>query len=368
MKKEIIVISILILLISTATIIPVANSSTASILINKSGKIDEVIDMDYSPHDEEIEQLYEQFKHKIYSKHDPLMEANKLLSYPEIQDEIKELSDRNTFQTINMLFSNSNPLIKKVEILKYNTILTLKCKNETIQKFDNTLRNLVQRKVDSVEDIFRISSELNLNISSQNISMLYAHCENYLQQNLRLSSALSNISKDIAKLILIAVLLLWGFFLTGTAVAFPDLLPMLVKYFEVISVGVIVGATVEAILTLWCGKTNHTILNQIINGINNSSIIPPGLASFLANMLGSLPSLIMAPGVRGGVSSLFGIIAAGTLAYLWDMSLLTQFIGGGLFYLLVAVPIIVLIELIDQASGDESPTEMLYHTIGQRSN
>ena len=365
MKKEIIVISILILLISTATILPVANSSTASILINKSGKIGEVIDMDSSPHDEEIEQLYEQFKHKICSKHDPSMEIKKLLSYPEIQDEIKELSDRNTFQTINMLFSTSNHLVKKVEILKYNTILTLKCKTETIQKFDNTLRNLVQRKVDSVEDIVRISSELNLNISSQNISMLYTHCEDYLQQNPYLGSALSNISKDIVRLILIAVLLLWGFSLTGAAVAFPDLLPMLVKYFEIISVGVIVGATVEGMLTLWCWKTNHTILDQIINGINNSSVIPPELASFLANMLGSLPSLIMTPGVRGGISSLFGIIAAGSLAYLWDMSLLTQFIGGGLFYLLVAVPIIVLIELIDQASGEENPTEILYPTIGQ---
>ena len=140
MKRKLIVVSILMLLISTATILPVVNSSTASILINKSGKINEVINIDSSSHDEEIEQFYEQFKHKIYSKHDPSMEVNKLLSYPEIQDEIKELSDRNTFQAINMLFSNSNPLIKKVEILKYNTILTLKCKNETIQKFADTLR------------------------------------------------------------------------------------------------------------------------------------------------------------------------------------------------------------------------------------
>ena len=131
MKKKIIGIFVMMLLISVATFIPMTSSHTNP--VEKRSELFNVLNND------NIKHLFEQIIDKIYYNKNPSEELSKLLSFQEIKQVIGQISDNETLETTEILFSEKNIFLKILNVNQYSHILEKKRQNHSITKFENEL-------------------------------------------------------------------------------------------------------------------------------------------------------------------------------------------------------------------------------------
>lgn len=128
------------------------------------------------------------------------------------------------------------------------------------------------------------------------------------------------------------------------AVGFPDLLPLMVKWLEIISAGVFVGILVECGF-IWFNSYSDTLVDHIQNNIT----LNQGLKNLSISMIHILSNLTNDCMFRGGLVSLSGIITSLTFLKYWNLYKIVQMIGGGLLISIpITIPVVVYLLYIDR--------------------
>lgn len=345
MKKKLVVISILMLLISTATILPVTSSSTKSILTNSFKNIKTPSKQISISDRNEIELLYEQMKNKIYNNCDPSEEITELISHPELKNILQEISDEETFSTIEVLFSDKNWIIKRLKLIQYSNVLEEKKQNENFQIFKNEFNSIIASDISSLEDIEQLDVIQRYNVTYGNIETFYSYWEEYLNDNSRIKSILQ--SSEFDPLIFFAIFFVWlliyTFTFNGLVTAFYNEMlciyyPLIIGMLEAFVIGVIGGAFLF-------DQFQFSILGNLsfVEWITNNIIYK------------LFPQLeIWDKAIQEIVSSTLAILCLGIYILIFDMSDLIQFFGGGFF----SISIPLLLSVITYFIIPESPQGM----------
>jgi len=253
MKKKIIGIFIIMLLISVTTFIPVTSSHT-----NPIEKRNELFNVS---NNDNIKQLLEQIMDKIYYNKNPSDELSELLSFPEIKQVIGEISDNETLDTIEILFSEKNIFLKILNVNQYSHVLEKKRQNHSVMEFENELDGQISSNFSHLENL---SIMQELNVTSENIANWQSEWENYLDAHQKLKSIMQEFRIDpvIFVLVFSIVVFFWGFSYGVASIFFPKILPMAVVITEAVILGLASSYAIGSLLS-----SDIPIVDQIVTTI-----------------------------------------------------------------------------------------------------
>lgn len=264
--------------------------------------------------------IYEEMIDKIAKKIDPLDELSTLLSNPEVQEIIKDISNEQTLDTITALFSKQT-LFKKLQSLNsYGKQIDTTRKNDTVQSIEQMLQKLIQTNLSFEMNITLIPEEF---YTDENKSILYQGWNLYLTNNPKIHTILESLRIDPVIFVLVFAISIgiWGFMIGAMSCCMPELIA--------------IGAMVVESLIL--GMAGSLLVDLIF-----STSIP-----FLNNFIESICSMLLISQTQLEVivATLFCLIIMGTYLWLWNvcpisqLSKLVKVIGGGSF--VVGPPLII---------------------------
>ena len=253
MKKKIIGIFIIMLLISVTTFIPVTSSHT-----NPIEKRNELFNVS---NNDNIKQLLEQIIDKIYYNKNPSDELSELLSFSEIKQVIGEISDNETLDTIEILFSEKNIFLKILNVNQYSHVLEKKRQNHSVMEFEKELDGQISSNFSHLENL---SIMQELNVTSENIANWQSEWENYLDAHQKLKSIMQDFGIDpvIFVLVFSIVVFFWGFSYGTATIFFPKILPMAVVITEAVILGLASSYAIGSLLS-----SDIPIVDQIVTTI-----------------------------------------------------------------------------------------------------
>jgi len=298
MKEKIIGIFVCVILISVATLIPVTSSHTSPVE-KRSGSFN-------VSNNDNIKQLFEQLIDKIYYNKNPSEELSELLSFPEIKQVIGEISDKETLDTIEILFSEKNIFPKILNVNQYSHILEKKRQNHSIMEFENELDGQISSNFSYLENL---SIMQELNVTSENIANWQSEWENYLDAHQKLKSIMQNfaISPDpvIFVIVFSVVVFFWGFGYGAASVCFPEILPMAIMITETLILGLASSYAIGSLIS-----SDIPIVDQIVTTI--------------CDMLHLNREQLIAV-----TASLVCLIVIAAYILVWDIAPFVQAIGAG---------------------------------------
>jgi hypothetical protein len=310
MNRKMISILSAIILLCSATLFPIVTPQ--QILQQKRtnhGNFDDIA-LSGNSRKERMRDTYDQMVDKIAQKSDPSYEISMLLSNPEVQDIIMEISDEQTLETINTLFSKQ-PLFTKLQMLNTYAIKTETIReNDTVQSIEQMLERLIQTKLTFEENITLLPEEF---FTQENKSILYDGWGTYLTNNPKIQTIMDELMIDpVIFLLVFAISIgLWGFGIGAMSCCMPELIPLGTMVTEALILGLGGSLLVDLIFS-----SNIPLLNQFIEG--------------LCSML-----LITKTQLEVIVASLLSLIIIGTYLWIWSVCPLIQLstvvkaIGGG---------------------------------------
>ncbi len=253
MKKKIIGILVVTLLISVTTFIPVTSSHT-----NPIEKRNELFNVS---NNDNIKQLLEQIIDKIYYNKNPSDELSELLSFSEIKQVIGEISDNETLDTIEILFSEKNIFLKILNVNQYSHVLEKKRQNHSVMEFEKELDGQISSNFSHLENL---SIMQELNVTSENIANWQSEWENYLDAHQKLKSIMQDFGIDpvIFVLVFSIVVFFWGFSYGTATIFFPKILPMAVVITEAVILGLASSYAIGSLLS-----SDIPIVDQIVTTI-----------------------------------------------------------------------------------------------------
>jgi hypothetical protein len=207
---------------------------------------------------------------------------------------------------------------------------------------------------------FDQTSDLNVpKYISKFLSLIESSTRNQILNNElgRLLPFLNQIDSNLTTVLgILSILTTFGIaFIFGLiAVAFPELLPVFVKYFEIVLAGTVIGIVTDVSIRFY--QENYNLLNSMIN----QALCNQNISSILTNITTTVANITSIPGVIGGISAASGVLTALTFLKLWDLYLIIQMIGGGLFFSFpVIIPVIIYVLYIDiMLNRSVEPTTM----------
>lgn len=262
MNRKMISYVTIILLLSTVTLFPIVTPHQDRFQQHTTGNKNlkqQIISS--SSQKESMIYIYEQMIDKIYQKSDPSEELSILLSNPEIQEIIKEISDEQTLQTINTLFAKQSIFTKIQELNTYAIRTDTTRKNETVQSIEQMLDRLVQTHLTFDENITLIPEEF---FSQENKSILFEGWNNYLTNNPKIQNIIDYLMIDpvIFLLVFSISIGLWGFGIGAMSCCMPELIPIGAMAIEALILGLAGSLMVDLIFS-----SNIPFLDQFITGI-----------------------------------------------------------------------------------------------------
>jgi len=313
------------------------------------------------PDKDDIKSTFEQIVDKIYNNSDPSKEISELLSYPEIKNTIRDFSDEETLEILETVFSENNRLIKRQQMIKYNDKIQKERQKNTFQEFENELNIIMSSEINSLEDIENLEFISNLNISKENITNGYGEWENYLSEHPRFKSAIQN--NDMNWQLFVLAILIWGFFLIGSAFAFSKVFATCIMLIEACVLGTFVGTinggTFGLLLTVWEAVALEGFLPVV--GFLKAAAESEYFSNFttIAELLNVsylfLKDLIeiylkysdfVQPFLIAGVGSMTASVVCCTSIVLWDNLWVVRFLGGGAVFALGWLIIYVLFKYL----------------------
>jgi hypothetical protein len=320
MNKKIIGIFVVTLLISVATFIPATSSHT-----NPVEKRSELFNIS---NNDNIKQLLEQIIDKIYYNKNLSEELSELLSFPEIKQVIGEISDNETLDTIEILFSEKNIFLKILNVNQYSHSLEKKRQNHSVMEFENELDGQISSNFNHLENL---SIMQELNVTSENIANWQSEWENYLDAHQKLKSIMQDftINPVIFFVVFSIVVFFWGFSYGAASVCFPKILPMAVMITEALILGLASSYVIGSLIS-----SDIPIVDQILTTI--------------CDMLQLNREQLIAI-----TASLACLIVVAAYILVWDITLFVQAIGVGGMVVGPAL-LIALIASIEFYPGDDT--------------
>ena len=322
MNKKIIGISVAMLLISVATFIPVTSSHT-----NPVEKRNELFNVS---NNDNIKQLLEQIIDRIYYNKNPSEELSELLSFPEIKQVIGEISDNETLDTIEILFSEKNIFLKILNVNQYSHALEKKRQNHSVMEFENELDGQISSNFSHLENL---SIMQELNVTSENIANWQSEWENYLDAHQKLKSIMQDFiiypNPVIFFVVFSIVVFFWGFSYGAASICFPKILPMAVMITEAVILGLASSYAIGSLIS-----SDIPIVDQIVTTI--------------CDMLHLNREQLIAI-----TESLACLIVIAAYILVWDIFLFVQAIGVGGMVVGPAL-LIALIASIEFYPGDDT--------------
>ena len=305
------------------------------------------------PDEDDIKSTFEQIVDKIYNNSDPSKEISEILSYPEIKELIIDFSDEETLGIIETVFSESNRLIKRQQIVEYNDKIQQERQKSTIQEFENELNIMMSSDINSLEDIETLGFIANLDINNENIENGYIEWGNYLDEHPRFKSAIQE--NGINWQLFAITLLIWGFFLTGSAVAFVESFAFCIMLMEAgvlgFLIGTLVGGSAGLLLTAWKTVASEGVFtfvkflktlseSELLSRIPNVAVLLNVSYLFLGDILKFYLqySDFIQPFLTAGVASMTTLVIFCGFIKFWNNHWIMRFFGGGLAF--TAVPVI----------------------------
>jgi hypothetical protein len=318
-----------------------------------SSRDEDILTFPYSssgpPEKDDLNSTLEQIVDKIYNSSDPSKDIFELLSYPEIKELIIDFSDEETLGILETVFSENNRLIKRQQMIKYNNKIQKERQKDTFQEFENELNLIISSEIFSLKDIENFEFISKLNISKENIMDGYNEWINYLDEHPRFKSALQD--NDMNWQLFALTILIWGFFLTGSVVAFSTAFSSCIMFIEACVLGTffgtISGGTFGVLLTVWEAVALDGFLPLVgfLKAASESKLISniPTLAELLNISYLFLEDLIeyyiqysffVQPFLIAGKGSMASIIMFSTFIKLWNNQWIVRFLGGGTVFAL----------------------------------
>lgn len=333
------------------------------------------------PDKDDIKSTFEQIVDKIYNNSDPSKEILELLSYPEIKELIIDFSDEETLEILETVFSENNRLIKRQQMIKYNDKIQKERQKNTFQEFENELNIIMSSEINSLEDIENLEFISNLNISKENITNGYDEWENYLSEHPRFKSAIQN--NDMNWQLFVLAILIWGFFLTGSAVAFSVAFATCIMLIEACVLGtffgIISGGTFGLLLTVWEAVALEGFLPLVgfLKVASESELFSniSTVAEFLNISYLFLEDLIefylkyssfVQPFLIAGKGSMASIIIFSSFIKLWNNHWIVRFLGGETVFALGWIIIYVLFKYL--LSGNKITLNTFPHCFENSAN
>ena len=271
------------------------------------------------PQNVNIAEVYEQLIEKILRGVDPSEELSLLLSNPNIQTIIKELSDEQTLQTMQTLFSKKSIYLKLQALHQYDQKTNLIHQNESVQVFDQMLQRVISTNLTSDDAKLLFPEEL---LTEENKSILFSAWTNYLHTHPNIANILQTLYIDpfIFFIVFAISIFFWGFPLGGVAVLYPEVFSIGAMVTEALILGLAGSLLVDAFFT-----GDYPVLNQIIQLICSSPMITQTQLEVI-------------------VACLTSLIIMGAFMFLWNCPIaqiqtVVNFLGGGT--IIVAPPLVL---------------------------
>lgn len=256
MQRKSVGILVVMLLIATVTVLPAANNSANSVLIENANKIKKPLILEPSSNKEDIRILYEEIYNLIYTNSNPSKEFSELLSYQEIKHIIREISDDETVDTIEALFSEDAVLIKMMKVFQYSN--NIEKKRQDLQEFENETNNLIKSNFSSLMNVTFLPE---LDLTSDNITNLYNEFKSYMNDKSKLGSIMKNLY--INPIIFLAVfavsIIIWGFAYGAASCCIPDFLSIAIMFSFASILGVGSAMIMEGLFS-----SDNPFINQMI--------------------------------------------------------------------------------------------------------
>jgi len=219
------------------------------------------------PKNANIEEVYELIIQKIILNVDPSGELSILLSNPNIQTIIKELSDEQTLQTIKTLFSKKSIYVKLQALHQYDQRTNLIQQNESVHLFDHMLQGVISTNLTSEDAKLIFPKEM---LTIENKSILFSAWKNYLNNHPNIANILNaqGIDPVIFFLVFSISIGLWGFSLGAVSVLNPNVFSIGAMFTEALILGLASSWLVDELFT-----GDYPVLNQIIQFICSRTLI-----------------------------------------------------------------------------------------------
>jgi hypothetical protein len=284
-----------------------------------------------------IKGIYKQTVEKVTLGLNPSEEVSILLSNPDIQTIIKDISDEQTLEIMNTLFSNKPIFTKLQAIHVYEKKINGIQENESIQLFEQMFKRLINTNLTPEEPTFLPEAML----TEENKSMLFSIWMNYLNTHPNISSLLNSRDIDIFMFAIFFILaaLIWGSIIGSIAFTNPEALSVATMYVEAVGVGLI-----GSFLTDIPFSGDFPVLQKMLKSFCNRT----GLTQSQ---------------IENVVSSLICLILVASYCFVWTvpifkLSLLVR-VGGAI--MVVGPPLLVgVIAAIYQPPGNESLLKTYY--------
>jgi hypothetical protein len=317
------------LAIAVICIIILASVPVSSVFSSKIEKSHALI----SSNKDEIQASYERMLDKVHNGSDPSKEISELLSYHEIKDAVRDFSDDETLETIEILFSEKNRFIKRQKIIQYHDKIESERQSSTIQELEYELNNILSSNIGSLENIENLEFISKLNLTLEDITNYYVEWVKYLDENPRLELLILDFDIDPLD-IFVFLICVWSFIYAGAAVAFP----CVVMIVEATIFGMLAG-TATGIFMTYLGdlgsSEEHMVLEwfaRIIAGSNLSLYFPNFVDFINSTLLDTIPaflSLLGTPLIKHAAISLMAIVIFCSYCVAFNHLDFVQFFGGG---------------------------------------
>lgn len=136
----------------------------------------------------EIKEVYERMIEKIIHNDNPSSELFLLFSHQKIKENILNLSNKDTVDTIEILFSEKNVFTKLKEIKKNVLVMNNVKKSESVQIFEDMLNQYVHTNLSYHSSDFFIPESFQ---STKNKTILYQGWGTFLNENPKLITSCS---------------------------------------------------------------------------------------------------------------------------------------------------------------------------------
>ena len=335
------------LAIAVICIIVLASVPVSSVFSSKIEKSHALL----SSNKDEIRASYERMLDKVHNGSDPSKEISELLSYHEIKDAIRDFSDDETLETIEILFSEKNRFIKRQKIIQYHDKIESERQSSIIQELEYELNNILSSNIGSLENIENLEFISKLNLTLEDITNYYVEWVKYLDENPRLEMLILDFDIDPLD-IFVFLIFVWSFIYAGAAVTFPQVFPCVVMIVEATIFGMLAGTATGFLLDYLgvLGSSEEHMILEWFAGIiagSNLSLYFPNFVDFInSTLLNTIPaflSILGTPLIKYAAISLVAIVIFCSYCVAFNHLDFVQFFGGGsvlvageiLIYLLV---------------------------------
>ena len=296
-------------------------------------------EINHFENNKKIENIYFKIINDLANGTIDLKDMNLLYSNPNIYQNIKDLSNKETITLLDSIFKSENYYKIKFLSNKLEHKISEEINDDSFS-FYNTFFDKFFSEIKCVDDLkdSKYLSELNLEI--KDIYQMKIDLDLYLSDETAFNNIIKNLDIDEETLFLI-FFVLWVFIYGACATTYPDIFPIFVMLIESVAIGVVGSFLIGTIFE----NDDHPFLAAIYNFFINSNILKkvPAIQDILLNSVNWTIKQIETKNAYfiAAIGWAFGNIALGTFMYLYSSAILFKLVTSGIWFILPSIGLII---------------------------